>query len=60
MMESANGGFYEIGKILVEAGAEVDCAPVPSTKDTPLTIAAEKGHAKFVQLLIDKYVKQND
>ncbi|XP_055346257.1 ankyrin repeat and KH domain-containing protein 1-like isoform X2 [Paramacrobiotus metropolitanus] len=53
LMEAANGGFFEIGKILVENGAEVNCAPVPSTKDTPLTIAAEKGHAKFVQLLID-------
>ncbi|OQV24757.1 Ankyrin repeat domain-containing protein 17 [Hypsibius exemplaris] len=59
LMEAANGGFHEIGKILVDAGAEVDCAPVPSTKDTPLTIAAEKGHAKFCQLLIDNGAQVN-
>ena len=30
----------------------MNAAPVPSSKDTALTIAADKGHFKFVDLLL--------
>ena len=33
-------------------GADVNAAPVPSSRDTALTIAADKGHYKFVELLL--------
>ena len=33
-------------------GADVNAAPVPSSKDSSLTIAADKGHYKFVELLL--------
>ena len=33
-------------------GADVNAAPVPSSRDTALTIAADKGHFKFVELLL--------
>lgn len=33
-------------------GADVNAAPVPSSKDTALTIAADKGHYKFVELIL--------
>ena len=33
-------------------GADVNAAPVPSSRDTALTIAADKGHYRFVKLLL--------
>ena len=30
----------------------MNAAPVPSSKDTALTIAADKGHYKFVELIL--------
>ena len=30
----------------------MNAAPVPSSRDTALTIAADKGHFKFVDLLL--------
>ena len=33
-------------------GADVNALPVPSSKDTALTIAADKGHAKFVDMIL--------
>ena len=33
-------------------GADVNAAPVPSSRDTALTIATDKGHYKFVELLL--------
>jgi len=30
----------------------VNAAPVPSSRDTALTIAADKGHYKFVELIL--------
>ncbi|ODM95490.1 Ankyrin repeat and KH domain-containing protein mask [Orchesella cincta] len=54
LMEAANGGYVEVGKILIEKGAEVNAAPVPATRDTALTIAADKGHYRFVELLLNK------
>ena len=52
-MEAASGGYEQVGRVLLENGADVNAAPVPTTKDTVLTIAADKGHLKVVQLLIE-------
>ena len=51
-MEAASGGYHEVGKVLISKGADVNAAPVPSSKDTALTIAADKGHFKFVDLIL--------
>ncbi|KAI0988584.1 hypothetical protein GJ496_005992, partial [Pomphorhynchus laevis] len=53
LMEAASGGFTEVGSVLIEKGADINAPPVPSSRDTPLTIAADRGHDKFVQLLLD-------
>jgi len=53
LIEAASGGFEKLGRLLLENGADVNAPPVPTTKDTLLTIVAEKGHLKFVQLLIE-------
>jgi ankyrin repeat domain-containing protein 17 len=53
LMEAASGGYDQVGRVLLENGADVNAAPVPTTKDTALTIAADKGHLKFVELLIE-------
>lgn len=52
LMEAATGGYVEVGRVLVEKGADVAAAPVPSSRDTALTIAADKGHSRFVELLL--------
>eukprot|EP00731_Ephydatia_muelleri_P037731 Em0548g3a len=52
LMEAASGGYHEVGKVLIAKGADVNAAPVPSSRDTALTIAADKGHCKFVHLLL--------
>lgn len=54
LMEAASGGYVEVGRVLLEKGADVNAPPVPSSKDTALTIAADKGHYKFVELLIQR------
>lgn len=51
-MEAASGGYVEVGRILLDKGADVNAPPVPSSKDTALTIAADKGHYKFCDLLL--------
>lgn len=51
-MEAANGGYVDIGELLLTAGADPNTSPVPSSRDTALTIAADKGHHKFVEMLI--------
>ena len=55
-MEAASGGYVEVGRVLLDKGADVNAPPVPSSRDTALTIAADKGHYKFVELLIQRYV----
>ena len=55
-MEAASGGYVEVGRVLLDKGADVNASPVPSSKDTALTIAADKGHFRFVELLINKWV----
>ncbi|KAK4467524.1 hypothetical protein MN116_008911 [Schistosoma mekongi] len=54
LMEAASGDYVEVGIILLEHGADVNASPVPSSRDTALTIAADKGNAKFVNLLLEK------
>ena len=55
-MEAASGGYVEVGRVLLNKGADVNATPVPSSRDTALTIAADKGHCRFVELLLSKYV----
>ncbi|KAL7286755.1 hypothetical protein TKK_0018900 [Trichogramma kaykai] len=52
LMEAASGGYIEVGKVLISKGADVNATPVPSSRDTALTIAADKGHNRFVELLL--------
>lgn len=54
LMEAASGGYIEVGRVLLDKGADVNAAPVPSSRDTALTIAADKGHLKFVELLLTR------
>lgn len=44
LMEAASGGYVEVGRVLLDKGADVNAPPVPSSRDTALTIAADKGH----------------
>lgn len=53
-MEAANGGYVEVGELLLDACADPNAAPVPSSRDTALTIAADKGHERFVELLVQR------
>ena len=46
-MEAASGGYHEVGRVLINKGADVNAAPVPSSRDTALTIAADKGHFRW-------------
>lgn len=54
LMEAASGGYVEVGKVLLDKAADVNAPPVPSSRDTALTIAADKGHFRFVELLINR------
>jgi len=54
LMEAASGGYVEVGRVLLDKGADIAAAPVPSSRDTALTIAADKGHYRFVDLLVQR------
>lgn len=54
LMEASNGGYQDVGALLLQHGADPNAPPVPTSRDTALTIAADKGHANFVELLIHK------
>ncbi|XP_058961953.2 ankyrin repeat domain-containing protein 17 isoform X2 [Pocillopora verrucosa] len=54
LMEAASGGYVEVGRILLDKGCDVNAPPVPSSRDTALTIAADKGHYKFCDLLLSR------
>lgn len=43
-------GSHEIGKMLVDAGADIEAIDV--NEDTPLHVAAQKGHVTMVKLLL--------
>uniref|UniRef100_A0A2K6KHH1 Ankyrin repeat and KH domain containing 1 n=1 Tax=Rhinopithecus bieti TaxID=61621 RepID=A0A2K6KHH1_RHIBE len=60
LMEAASGGYAEVGRVLLDKGADVNAPPVPSSRDTALTIAADKGHYKFCELLIHRAFKVNN
>lgn len=51
-MEAANGGFTDVGALLLKSGADPNAPPVPTSRDTALTIAADKGHSAFVSMLL--------
>ena len=53
-MQAATGGYVEVGKVLIDKGANVNAPPVPATGDTALTIAADEGHHLFVELLLQR------
>ena len=52
LMEAASGGYVEVGRVLIDYGADVNAPPVPSSRDTALTIASDKGHVDFVEVLL--------
>lgn len=54
LMEAASGGYIDVGRVLLDKSADVNAAPVPTSRDTALTIAADKGHLKFVELLLQR------
>uniref|UniRef100_A0A0N5AJ31 ANK_REP_REGION domain-containing protein n=1 Tax=Syphacia muris TaxID=451379 RepID=A0A0N5AJ31_9BILA len=54
LMEAANGGYVDVAEKLLNHGADPNAAPVPASRDTALTIAADKGHNKFVELLLHR------
>lgn len=54
LMEAASGGYGDVGRVLLDKGADVNAPPVPSSRDTALTIAADKGHYRFVELLLSR------
>ena len=54
LMEAASGGYVDVGRVLLDKGADVNAPPVPSSRDTALTIAADKGHQKFCDLLLSR------
>eukprot|EP00095_Tigriopus_kingsejongensis_P010708 maker-scaffold179_size282488-snap-gene-1.25 protein:Tk10708 transcript:maker-scaffold179_size282488-snap-gene-1.25-mRNA-1 annotation:"ankyrin repeat and kh domain-containing protein 1" len=54
LMEAASGGYVVVGRVLLDKGADVNAPPVPSSRDTALTIAADKGHYRFVELLLSR------
>ncbi|XP_044743261.1 ankyrin repeat and KH domain-containing protein 1 isoform X4 [Chrysoperla carnea] len=54
LMEAASGGYVDVGRVLLDKGADVNATPVPSSRDTALTIAADKGHCRFVELLLSR------
>merc|ERR1712183_386645 len=54
LMESASGGYVDVGRVLLDKNADVNAPPVPSSRDPALTIAADKGHYRFVELLLSR------
>jgi len=58
LMEAASGGYVEVGRVLLDKGADIAAAPVPVSRDTALTIAADKGHHRFVELLLTRFSQQ--
>ncbi|KAI6219308.1 NFU1 iron-sulfur cluster scaffold-like protein, mitochondrial [Aphelenchoides fujianensis] len=54
LMEAANGGYTDVGALLLKAGADPNASPVPTSRDTALTIAADKGHSTFVSMLLNQ------
>ena len=51
LMEASTNGHVEVARVLVEKNADVNCAPVPGSREVPLTLAAQHGHPSLVQFL---------
>jgi len=51
-MEAAWRGHTDVGRVLLDMGADISATLILSTRDTALAIAAEKGHFEFVDLLL--------
>lgn len=56
-MEAASGGYVEVGRVLLDKGADVNAPLISSSRETALTIAADKGHCRFVELLLSRFVQ---
>ena len=54
LMEAATGGYVEVGKVLLDRGADIAAVHALTSRDTALTIAADKGHYRFVELLVNR------
>lgn len=54
-MEAAIGDHVKVGKILINNGANVNAKANTDLQDTALTLAAARGHLRFVKLLLRKY-----
>ena len=52
LMEAASGGYADVGRVLLDHGADVNAPPVPASRDTALTIAADKGHYNFCEVVV--------
>lgn len=46
--------LLQVGKVLLDKGSDPNAPPVPSSKDTALTIAADKGHLRFCELVLSR------
>jgi ankyrin repeat protein len=58
LMAASTKGFVAIGQILIEAGANPNAA-TRTTKLTSLILAAQNGHADFIELLLGLSVDVN-
>ena len=50
LMEAASGGYVDVGRVLLDKNADVNAPPVPSSRDTALTIAADKGKSLKIKI----------
>ncbi|CAG8319759.1 unnamed protein product [Penicillium salamii] len=53
LTQSASQGYLEMVKLLVKAGADLDCPSFQRMAESPLCIAAAKNHEAIVQYLIE-------
>jgi len=51
---SVSRGYVGVSRVLLDYGADVNAPPVPSSRDTALTIASEKGFLQLVDLLLER------
>ena len=52
LLVASRGGHFEVVRLLIESGADLDKA-TKSTGFTSLLVASQKGHAEVVRLLIE-------
>jgi len=56
-MVAASGGYVDVGRVLIDKGADVNTSAVLLSGVTALTIAADYGHERFVELLLEKLIQ---